>query len=235
MLRGVLAITPELVAGMAAVRGLTLAMTWWPWLTPLAAYLVGSVSFAWIAGRWNGVDLRQHGSRSLGATNAGRVLGGKWFFVVFALDVVKGWAPVYSVGRWLAAGGDGGTVILLLVGAAAVLGHVFTCFHGFKGGKAVATSLGVLIALLPLVAALSFAVWLLALLPQWAVSGRSRSDAVGPASVVAAVAAPIVHLVVAERPWHGPELPLTVFILLLAALVVLKHRSNVARLLARGS
>ena len=159
---------------------------------PVAAYLIGSVSFAWVAGRLNGIDLRQQGSRSLGATNAGRVLGREWFFFVFALDVAKGWAPVYIVDHALGHGSD--TVLLLLVGAAAVLGHIFTCFHRFKGGKAVATSLGVLIALLPLVAAISFTVWLLVLLPQWAVSGRSRSDSVGPASVVAAVAAPIVHL-----------------------------------------
>ena len=207
-------------------------MNWWLWLMPVAAYLFGSVSFAWIAGRLNGIDLRQHGSRSLGATNAGRVLGREWFFVVFALDVTKGWLPVYIADRSLGNGGD--TVLLLLVGAAAVLGHIFTCFHRLKGGKAVATSLGVLIALLPLVAAVSFAIWLLALLPQWAVTGRSRSDSVGPASVVAAVAAPIVHLVVAERPWSSPELPLTVFILLLAILIVLKHRSNIAKLLGRS-
>ena len=203
----------------------------WLWLIPLAAFLLGSVSFAWMVGRLHGIDLRQHGSRNLGATNAGRVLGSQWFFVVFALDVAKGWAPVFAVNQWLERSGEGATTFVLLVGAAVVLGHVFTCFHRFKGGKAVATALGVLMALLPLVAAVSFAIWLLALLSQWAVIRRSRSDAVGPASMVAAVAAPIVHLVVAERPWTGPELPLTIFIVLLAALVVIKHRSNVAMLI----
>src|SRR5258705_510268 len=127
----------------------SVTIIWLPWLLPMAAYLLGSVSFAWIAGRLNGIDLRQHGSRRLSATNAGRVLGREWFFFVFALDVAKGWAPVYVVDQSLGRGGD--TLLLLSVGAAAVLGHVFTCFHGFKGGKAVATSLGVLIALLPLV------------------------------------------------------------------------------------
>lgn len=205
----------------------------WQWLMPVVAYLLGSVSFAWIVGRLHGIDLRHHGSRSLGATNAGRVLGGTWFFVVFALDVAKGWAPVYAVDQSLGRGGHGEMILVLLVGAAVVLGHVFTCFHRLKGGKAVATALGVLIALLPLVAAISFAIWLLALVSQWAVTSRSRSDAVGPASVVAAMVAPLVHLVVAERPWNSPELPLTIFILLLAVLVVLKHRSNIAKLLGR--
>ena len=161
--------------------------SWWRWLMPLAAYLLGSVSFAWIIGRLHGVDLRHHGSHSLGATNAGRVLGGRWFFVVFALDVAKGWAPVFTADRSLGRGGDAEMVLVLLVGVAAVLGHIFSCFHRFKGGKAVAT-----------------------------------------------VAAPIVHLLVAERPWNGPELLLTVFILLLTILVVLKHRSNITKLLGRA-
>ena len=209
----------------------SVTMAWWFWLMPVAAYLIGSLSFAWLAGRLNDIDLREHGSHSLGATNAGRVLGGAWFVFVFAFDVTKGWAPVFIVDRALGSGGN--TLLLMLVGASAVLGHVFTCYHGFRGGKAVATSLGVLIALLPLVAAISFAFWLVAVLAQWATSGRSRSDAVGPASVAAAVAAPIVYLVVTENPWNSPALPLTVFIFLISMLVVLKHHSNIAKLFSR--
>ncbi|MBL0121212.1 MAG: glycerol-3-phosphate acyltransferase [Betaproteobacteria bacterium] len=159
------------------------------------------------------------------------MLGRPWFVFVFALDVAKGWGPVFIVDRALGSGGD--TLLILFVGASAVLGHVFTCFHRFRGGKAVATSLGVLIALLPLVAAISFALWLVVLVAQWAVPGRSRSDSVGPASVVAAVAAPIIHLGVAESPWDSPALPFTVFVFLLSILVVLKHRSNIAKLLGR--
>jgi glycerol-3-phosphate acyltransferase PlsY len=204
-------------------------MQLWLWLMPVVAYLVGSFSFAWLAGRLNGIDLRAHGSRSLGATNAGRVLGITWFFLVFAFDVVKGWAPVIVVDRALHPGGN--TLLLMAVGVSAVLGHVFTCYHGFRGGKAVATSLGVLVALLPLVAAFSFAVWSLVLLAQWAIPGRSRSDSVGPASIAAAIAAPIIFLVLTESPWKEPELPITVFIFLLSMLVVLKHHRNIAKLL----
>lgn len=206
-------------------------MVWRFLLMPLAAYLIGSLSFAWLAGRLNGIDLRKYGSHSLGATNAGRVLGRQWFAFVFVFDVAKGWGPVFIV-DW-ALGSSGNTLLLLLVGASAVLGHVFTCFHNFRGGKAVATSLGVLIAVLPLVAALSFAIWLVVLLAQWVVSDRSRSDAVGPASVVAAVAAPIIHLLSVETPWNRQALPLTVFVLLLSTLIVLKHRSNIAKLFAQ--
>ncbi len=210
-------------------------MTWWLLFLPLGAYLLGSISFAWIAGRLHGIDLREHGSRSLGATNAGRVLGRRWFLIVFLLDVAKGWLPVFLTRLLLVHGGDegGGTGLLLLVGSGAILGHVFTCFHGFKGGKAVATSLGVLIALMPVVAGIAFIAWLAAWLLQWAVFGRTRSDAVGPASVVAAITAPIAHLLRAGDAWHGPELPLSIFIVLLGALVVVKHRSNIAKLVAR--
>ncbi len=208
----------------------------WLLLLPVAAYLLGSISFAWIAGRLNGIELREHGSRSLGATNAGRVLGKRWFFIVFVLDVAKGWLPVFLTALLLERQGvvEHAGIVLLLVGAGAVLGHVFTCFHGFKGGKAVATSLGLLIALMPAVAGITFLAWLAAWLLQWVVFRRSRSDAVGPASVVAAFAAPIAHLVRARDPWHGAELPLSVFIVLLAILVVVKHRANIAKLFGRA-
>ena len=66
------------------------------WLLLIPAYLLGSISFAWIAGRLHGLDLREHGSKNLGATNAGRVLGRRWFFLVFALDVGKGLLAVFA-------------------------------------------------------------------------------------------------------------------------------------------
>jgi acyl phosphate:glycerol-3-phosphate acyltransferase len=207
------------------------------WLAPLLSYLIGSLSPAWLAGRIHGTDLRQHGSRNLGATNAGRVLGQKWFLIVFALDVTKGWAPV-AVTQWILAHRQGWSPnaavgLVLAVAAGAVLGHSFTCLHGFRGGKAVATSLGVLIALMPEVAGLSFAVWLVVWLAGWAIARAEKSTAVGPASVAAAVAAPVLHIERASDPWHLPTLALTVFILALATLVVVRHRSNLAKLFRR--
>jgi acyl phosphate:glycerol-3-phosphate acyltransferase len=207
------------------------------WILPIAAYVVGSISFAWMAGRAKGIDLRQHGSGNLGATNAGRVLGTKWFVLVFSADVLKGLLPAL-----LAVHGPGYfghtvpamNLLPIAVAVGAVLGHIYTCFHGFKGGKAVATSLGVLIGLLPLVAAAAFGVWLIAWLAGWAIFRLARSNAVGPASVLAAIAAPIVHVVLSPAPW-GEDLPRTIFISLLALLVVVKHRSNIAKLFAKSS
>lgn len=206
------------------------------WLLPVVAYFIGSVSFAWIAGRLKGVELRQHGSKSLGATNAGRVLGKKWFFIVFTADLLKGLLPVLGVLHLPQIFGiaiEHQVLLAISVAAGAILGHVFTCFHGFKGGKAVATSLGVLIALMPAVAGAAFAVWLAVWIIGWAISKLPRSDAVGPASVVVALAAPAFHCWFSPAPL-GTDLPYTVFISLLALLVVVKHRSNIAKLLVKS-
>ena len=205
------------------------------WLLPVVAYFIGSVSFAWIAGRLKGVDLRQHGSKSLGATNAGRVLGAKWFFIVFIADLLKGLLPVLAamhVPELLGVVVVGQEWLGIATAVGAVLGHVFTCYHGFKGGKAVATSLGVLIALMPSVAGAAFAVWLVAWIVGWGLGKLPKSTAVGPASVVSAIAAPILHWWLSSDPWHA-DLPLTVFIILLALLVVVKHRSNIAKLFTK--
>lgn len=189
------------------------------WLLVPAAYVLGSVSFAWIAGRIKGIDLRQHGSGNLGATNAGRVLGWHWFAMVFTLDLAKGLLPA------LLATTSGHEWLPIAVAAASVLGHVFTCFHGFKGGKAVATSLGVLIGLAPAAAGITFGSWMLVWTVVWALLRLGKSDAVGPASIVAAAVVVPAYLVTA-RPVQAPTLG---FLALLAALVLLKHRSNLIK------
>lgn len=192
---------------------------WW-WLLIPAAYLLGAVSFAWIAGRIKGIDLRAHGSGNLGATNAGRVLGWHWFVAVFTLDLGKGLAPV------LLANQVGNSWLAIAVAVAAVLGHIFTCFHGFQGGKAVATSLGVIIALAPMTAAGAFVMWVCAWLVGWLVLHLGMSGAVGPASILAAIAVVPLHLAI------GNDDPPTLgFLSLLVVLVLWRHRSNFLQLL----
>jgi acyl phosphate:glycerol-3-phosphate acyltransferase len=208
------------------------------WLLPLVAFLAGSVSPAYFAGKINGVDLREHGSKNLGATNAGRVLGTKWFFIVFAADVFKGWvmtalALILAGPDYAAFSHNEAMLLALATGAAVVFGHIFTCFHGFRGGKAMATSLGLLIALMPLVAGLGFLAWLLALLVGWIIVDAPKSSSVGPASVFAAIATPIIHIIVSDHPWRAPELGMTVFIVGLALLVIIKHRSNIAKMFGK--
>ena len=129
-----------------------------------AAYLIGSVSFGYLAGRVNGIDLREHGSRNIGATNATRILGRKWGVTVFVLDFLKGYLPVLGVLQmqgWDVATYNAGQIGLLLgVIVALVLGHTYTCFLGFRGGKGVATMAGCLVGAFPMVAAWAVGTWL---------------------------------------------------------------------------
>ncbi len=202
------------------------------WLLLPLTYLLGSVSFAWLAARAKGIDLRQHGSGNLGATNAGRVLGRKWFFLIFVADLAKGLIPVL-IALALVDAGNAHATLPVLTAACAILGHSFTCFHGFKGGKAVATSLGVLIGLVYIAAAITFGIWVLVWALCYAVFRIKASDAVGPASVVAALVMPFAHLVTFPAPWAVLNLPLTIFLFLVSALVIVRHRSNIAKLLGK--
>ena len=205
-------------------------MTWL--LVPLA-YLLGAVSFAWFAGKLKGVDLRQHGSGNLGATNAGRVLGTRWFVFVFAGDVLKGLLPVLAA-QLLPCPPEQRPWLLLATGAAAITGHILTCFHGFKGGKAVATSLGVLAALVWPVAASALGIFIVVWLIGWKVAGLGKAGAVGISSVSAAIATPIARVLICPEPWSAQEIPITVFLILLAVVVVAKHRSNLQKLFTRS-
>ncbi|MGF1511084.1 MAG: glycerol-3-phosphate 1-O-acyltransferase PlsY [Myxococcota bacterium] len=110
----------------------------------LAAFLAGGIPFGWCTARWvAGIDIRDHGSRNIGATNVGRVVGRGWGVLVLLLDVAKG---VLAAG-WPAAAGD--PVLAAWSGMAAILGHVFSPYLGFRGGKGVATAAGVFAILAP--------------------------------------------------------------------------------------
>lgn len=181
-----------------------------------AAYLLGAVPFAYLAGRLlKGLDIRQHGSGNVGATNVFRVLGKGPGAAVLALDMAKGWLAA----AWLPSLAPLPTAAWpALLGLAAVLGHSYTCFLGFRGGKGVATSAGVLLGLAP---------WatLGALLVFALVLGLSRMVSAG--SLAAALALP-------PLAWrqHGLEAPVFWLSLGLAALVWVKHIPNIRRILA---
>ena len=198
-------------------------------LSAALAYLAGSIPFGYLMGLTRGVDIRTVGSGNIGATNVFRTLGKKLGVFTFALDVAKGVAAVAVVPQavWACAGAGAPPLGALVACAAAVmLGHAFPVFLGFKGGKGVATGLGLAIGLAPHSALLGLAVWIV-------VFGATRYVSVG--SVLAA-------LVVGAAPWWLDRPAdggagwnaVCAAISILAALVVLKHRSNLARL-ARGT
>ena len=194
-----------------------------------AGYLAGSLPMGLFVGRLRGVDLRAHGSGNIGATNAGRVLGKRWFFVVFALDFAKSFVPVLIAQQLESGTPEEGGPVALMVGVAAVLGHVFPLFLKFKGGKGVATAAGLFVALAPVPAAIAFLAWAIA---------TKTSGFVSVGSIAAALVLPACCWLL---PWAFPdERLLSVDLwtrwaaLLVGALIVWRHRSNIGRLL-RGT
>lgn len=183
------------------------------WL--VASYLLGATPTAYLAGRLaRGIDLREHGSKNLGATNVFRVLGWRWAIPVALIDVAKGAIPVALFGRWAA----GGPWLSVAFGIAAVLGHVFSPYMHFKGGKGVATALGVFVALAPLAVLIAIPVWGGSL---WLTGYVSLS------SLLAAASFPLWVRLTAPGAvsafWASVAL---------AVLIVYSHRANVQRLLA---
>jgi acyl phosphate:glycerol-3-phosphate acyltransferase len=183
----------------------------------LLSYLLGSIPTSYVIGKTlRGIDLREHGSGNLGATNAFRVLGARWAVPVVFLDVAKGFIPVFLF-PGMAGAGLGWT---LAFGAAAILGHMFSVWVGFKGGKGIATSAGVFLGLAPWAVLGGLVIWCALTFPTGYVS-------VG--SIVTALALPAL---VALTP-HAGGRSLVWFAFGLALVVVWAHRGNIRRL-ARG-
>ncbi|MGH7474716.1 MAG: glycerol-3-phosphate 1-O-acyltransferase PlsY [Longimicrobiales bacterium] len=180
----------------------------------LASYLVGAVPSSYIAGRLTrGLDLRRQGSGNLGATNTFRVLGWRIAVPVLVFDLAKGWFPVYFFPRW---DGTGEALWALGYAAAAVIGHVFSVYVGFRGGKGVATSAGALLALTPIAVCTALVLWTVIVV-------ATRLVSLG--SIVAAAVIPLIALLE-----QGPT-PVFWLAAGLAVFVIWAHRANLARLL----
>lgn len=198
----------------------------------IAAYLSGSIPFGLLISRLHGRDVRREGSGNIGATNVGRVLGRKWGALCFVLDVLKGLIPVLAAGFHLGYAGRWNLRTdeawhWLAVAAAAVLGHMFPPWLGFRGGKGVATSLGTLLGAWPLLTVpglLAAATWAI-------VAGLSRY--VSLASMTAAIALPLYILLLAllRRQPCRDLIPFLLVTGLLAILVLVRHQANIRRLI----
>jgi acyl phosphate:glycerol-3-phosphate acyltransferase len=184
------------------------------WLA--ASYLLGAIPTSYLVGRWfRGIDLREHGSRNLGATNLYRVMGWRYAIPVGLFDVLKGAIPVL----WFGPRAPGVAYFPIWCGVAAVLGHVFSIFVRFKGGKGVATAAGVIIALAPL----AFPVVLVA----WAIVVRATGY-VSLGSIVAAVLFPFADYFLHPARRSGVTVAFDVGF---ATFIIWKHRANIQRLL----
>jgi len=186
-------------------------------LAILAAYLLGATPTSYIAGKLGrGIDLREHGSKNLGATNVYRILGWKYAIPVALFDIAKGAIPVLFFSRW--AGAAELPWLPVVLGGAAVLGHMFSPYVSFKGGKGVATAAGMFLALAPLAVLIAIVVWVICL---WLTGYVSLS------SIIAVLSVP---LSIALLQPHSPY----VFwaSVALVALIIFAHRRNIGRLVA---
>ncbi len=195
----------------------------------IAAYLIGSIPFGYLAGRMNGIDLREHGSCNIGATNAVRVLGKKWGLPVFFCDFMKGNLPlaymIHHLGGEITTLSTPDMAWAISVMFALILGHTFTCFLGFKGGKGVATTGGCLIALSPTVGIVTIATWVISMIFNRYVSLSSMLAGVGMMGSGFYVFIYQDHSV-SGGDWLVMSLFAAIFIL-----VVVKHRTNIVRLM----
>ena len=174
---------------------------------------MGALPTSYLVGKLRGIDLRQHGSGNLGATNTYRVLGWRAAMPVFVVDILKGWAPAFFFPQW---DNSARPEWALAYGAAAITGHVFSIYVRFKGGKGVATSSGVLLALAPTAVGISTLIW------------ASLVFLTGYVSLASITAAAVIPILVYFLNGPGPVLWLT---LGLAAFVWFAHRANIRRLL----
>ncbi len=185
------------------------------------AYLIGSIPTALLVSRrFFDIDIRDYGSGNMGATNTFRVLGSRYGTLVMAVDILKGMAAIalynllpYYVGNEFAR-----TNLMIGLGIAAVLGHVFPIFANFRGGKGVATLFGMLLAMQPVIAVACVGVFLLVLfLTRW----------VSLSSILGAVMLPVCVLWI----WNDDVVLYRVFAVLVAVMVILTHQKNIGRIL----
>lgn len=183
----------------------------------LGAYLFGSVPTGYLVARARGLDIRQFGSGNIGATNVFRVLGKPAGVFVLAADALKGWLACRVVPRLVTSHVSSQEELILLAGVCAVLGHNYTCWLRFKGGKGIATSAGVLLAWVPWGLLVALGVWLLVFV---------TSRFVSLASIAAAVVLPL-GVWLTHRSWT-----MTLVTAGLSALAIYKHKANLERLLS---
>ncbi len=188
-------------------------------ITFLVAYILGSIPISYIMGKLiKGIDIRNFGSGNAGATNALRILGTKVGVFTLIMDIAKGFLAVNIARLIIHQPSD---LILIITGLFAILGHIFTIFLKFKGGKGVATSAGVFIALVPIPISIALFVFIVTV---W------LSKFVSLASILAALTLFISELVINIRNSFA-ELEILIFIFIVVLFIIIRHKSNIQRLI----
>ena len=190
----------------------------------LLSYITGSFPTSIIMGRLvKGIDVREHGSGNAGGTNVFRVLGWKPALTVVIIDIFKGWLPtaIYATTLFQEQPITDIPVVQILCGFAAVLGHTYTVFAGFRGGKGIGTLAGMLIALYPIAFPLCLLVFILTLI---------LTGYVSLSSILATVSLPIILLILPLLGLQQSSLSLLIFALLVPWFAIFTHRGNIVRL-----
>lgn len=187
----------------------------------VAAYLIGAIPFGWLIGMMHRIDVRTVGSGNIGATNVYRSVGHKWGIIAFVCDFLKGFVPTLVAAHCFADVEH----LPIAVGLMTVIGHMYTCFMGFKGGKGIATGFGMLVALAPWLVLTSFALFCLTV---W------RSHYISLGSILAAAFLAVTTWI--PIPFLNPQgfhnIPLCTVITFVGVFAIWKHRANIARLRA---
>ncbi|WCL48378.1 glycerol-3-phosphate 1-O-acyltransferase PlsY [Leptospira sp. GIMC2001] len=190
----------------------------------IASYILGAIPFGFIIAKFfTNVDIREHGSKNIGATNVGRVIGWKYGFIVLILDVAKGAIPVLF-GKFIAADLHDWIPLnlSLLLGCLAILGHVYTPFLKFKGGKGVATALGVCLSLVPLTTLAAVGVFFVV---------YKLSGYVSLGSMIASLSMPIIYYFFDSlRVVSALSFPLLYVLSAVAFVIIISHRENLVRI-----
>lgn len=189
------------------------------WPIPILAYFLGSIPFGYLIVKLTrGADVRESGSGNIGATNVSRVAGKTAGVITLLLDAGKGYAAVWIAARWT----HGNARWMMAAALAAVVGHMFSCWLKFRGGKGVATALGVFLPISREAVGTAVVLWIL-VVAFW------RYVSLG--SIVAAAAFPIL-IYLLYSPGHAPIYAVSLGSALIAVLVILKHHGNIWRLIA---
>lgn len=197
----------------------------------LVAYLLGAIPFGLLIARARGIDIRKQGSGNIGATNVGRVLGRKWGYACLALDILKGFVPTFAA-NFIVHKNPGETpnslalLQWLAIAVAAVIGHIFPIWLRFRGGKGVATTVGVALGIFPY-----FTVPMIIALAAYA-AVRFGTGFVSAGSLAIAVVFPVVFAlyIYFTKLSMTDFWPLQIVSILLGVLIIIRHRSNIARL-----
>jgi glycerol-3-phosphate acyltransferase PlsY len=178
----------------------------------LISYLMGSIPFGLLVGKIvKGIDIREHGSGNIGTANVSRVIGKRWGAVVFILDSIKGLLPtLFSKIRY-----PQDSTLMLITGIAAILGHTYSLFLNFKGGKGVATAFGVMLVLLPIPTLITLGIFTIVFI---------MTGFVSLSSIIAAISLPILALI------FNLKFLITAMVSILSCLVIYNHRENIKRI-----